>query len=150
MSAADDTVAATQRVKLPPLAVLIPYSKGILVYVQTASQELYHVLDTAHPREILEQLEPLPQPRLVAFLGQGPWTALAEVLLEQTDLCLIPDPWLEHIPRHQPRRRAEFALQLLEAFLEDPIRLLGAKERPKIDLQFTQRTSSWTTQLKRS
>lgn len=113
--------------KLPPLAVLIPYSKGIFVYVQTASQELHCVLRTHNPREVLEQLEPLPPPRLVAFLGNVPWTALAELLLEQTDLCLIPDLWLKHIPPHQPKRRAEFTLQLLEAYFAAPIRLLGAK-----------------------
>lgn len=113
--------------KLPPLAVLIPYSMGIFVYVQTDSQDLHCALDASDPRHILEQLELLPQPRLVAFLGNGLWTPLAQVLLEQTDLCLIPDPWLKHIPRNQLRRRAEFALQLLEAYLEDPIHLLGAK-----------------------
>jgi hypothetical protein len=137
--------------KLPPLAVLIPYSKGIFVYVQTASQELHYVLSTHNRREILEQLDPLPPPRLVAFLGNAPWTALAELLLEQTDLCLIPDPWLKHIPRHQPKRRAEFALQLLEAYLEDPIRLLGAKDPESIsNSTLIERTNSWTTLLKRS
>ena len=113
--------------KLPPLAVLIPYSKGIFVYVQTDSQGLHCALDTPYPQEILEQLQPLPSPRLVAFLGNGLWTALADVLLDQTDLCLIPDPWLKHIPHQQPKRRAEFALQILEAYFEEPSRLLGAK-----------------------
>ena len=116
------------KLPLPPLAVLIPYSKGVFVYVQTASQELHYVLSTHNPREIREQLDPLPPPRLVAFLGNAPWTALAELLLEQIDLCLIPDPWLKHIPTHQPKRRAEFTLQLLEAYFADPIRLLGAKD----------------------
>ena len=75
----------------------------------------------------------------------------AELLLEQTDLCLIPDPWLKHIPRHQPKRRAEFALQLLEAYLEDPIRLLGAKDPESIsNSTLIERTNSWTTLLKRS
>lgn len=137
--------------KLPPLAVLIPYSKGTFVFVQTNSQELHRVLDTSHPREILDILEPLPRPRLVAFLGNALWSALAEVLLEQTDLCLIPDPWLRHIPRHLLRHRAEFALQLLEAYFEDPIRLLGAKDPGSIsDSTLTERRNSWTTLLKRS
>lgn len=137
--------------KLPPVAVLIPYSKGTFVYAQTDSQNMHLVLDTPHPREILSQLESLSPPRLVAFLDNTLWIPLAELLLEQTDLCLIPDPWLKHIPRQQPRRRAEFALHLLEAYFEDPIRLLGAKDRGPIpESTLTKRTGSWTTLLKRS
>lgn len=114
--------------KLPALAVLIPYSKGVFVYVQTKSENLHHVLDTPNPRKILEAVRSLPPPRLVAWLGALPWTALSELLLEQTDLCLIPDPWLKHIPSHQLQRRADFTRQLLEVYFGDPICLLGIKK----------------------
>jgi hypothetical protein len=125
------------RKKWPPLAVLIPYSKGVLVYAQTTSKDLRCVLDTSKPREILEGLKPLPP--LVALLGDIPWKELCEVILEHTDLCIVPDPWLKHIPRNQRQRRADFTLQLMKAYFGSPIRLIGVK-RPQMIPFSTERT----------
>jgi hypothetical protein len=54
---------------------------------------------------------------------------LGQILIQNTGLCVIPDRWLEHIPYWERIQRAEFAIQLIEAHLSAPIRLLGAKGR---------------------
>ena len=66
-------------------------------------------------------------------MGQ-PWaTFLGQVLIQDTDLCVIPGRWLEHIPYWDSLKRAEFAVQLVEAHLSTPIRLYGARDKENLE-----------------
>ncbi len=112
---------------LPNLLVLIPYSQGIMIYRRAQAEQLHHTESSPVELAVLEALAQLPAPRLVAYLGTGPHRLLGQMLLRETDLCLIPTAWMKHIPLHQPASRARFAVQLIEAFLSEPIRLLGNK-----------------------
>ena len=112
---------------IPNLAILIPYSQGLMVYRRVAGGKLRCVFDARDPQDALEVVCELPQPRLAAILDRYPYHLLMELLLCETDLCLIPDGWLSHIPIYKPCDRAEFSVQLVEAFLKEPIRLLGRK-----------------------
>lgn len=109
------------------LAVCLPYSQGIDVYVRIAGEHLRLWPETFDDQTISKITDPLPRPCLVVFIGR-PWgSLLGEILFQQTDLCIIPERWLEHIPCWQRLQRAEFSVQLIEAHLSDPIQLFGAK-----------------------
>ncbi len=118
---------------MPHLLLLVPYSQGFMIYRRAGSEELQHLLNSPSPYAVLTALHKLPLPRLVVLLDRFPGRLLGELLLRETDLCLIPQAWVKHIPCHQPNQRARFTLQLLEAFLKEPIRLLGNKATERID-----------------
>jgi hypothetical protein len=113
---------------IPNLVILIPYSQGLMIYRQGADRKVCRVFDARTPQDALEVVCELPHPRLAAILDRSPYNLLMEILLRETDLCLIPDGWLSHIPIYKPCDRAEFSVQLVEAFLKEPIRLFGAKD----------------------
>lgn len=112
------------------LLVLNPYSQGFFVFTKTAAGNLEHRLTTSSPREILHLLGQLPTPRLAVHIGRAYDNFLSQLSLRKTDFCTIPMAWLSHIPLCQVEARAQFAVQLTEAYLNDPIRLFGAKEIP--------------------
>ena len=113
--------------KLPYLAVLIPYSKGLMLFEGTHADNLKLVADSACPQMILHTIRQLPAPRLAIHVGAAYEDFLGGLVFYETDLCVIPHPWMRHIPRFRVPDRAKFAVQLLEAFLAEPIRLFGAK-----------------------
>ena len=115
------------------LAVLIPYSQGIWIYSKSDGEPLRYAMDSPHSRtssEVVDFLGQLPEPRLATWLGSGPCTLLGQILEREIELCIIPDRWVKHIPLHQTCERAQFTVQLTEAFLEDPIKLFGRKLGP--------------------
>lgn len=116
--------------KVENLAVCLPYSQGIHVYTRIAGQELRLWPETLDEWTLPQITDPLPRPRIVVFVGTAHGSFLGEILLQQTELCIIPDRWLEHIPCWDRMKRAEFSIQLLEAHLSNPIRVFGV-----IDLQ---------------
>ena len=118
----------------PHLLLLVPYSQGFMIYRRAGSEELQHLLNSPSPYAVLTALHQLPQPRIVALLDRFPPRLLGELLLRETDLCLIPQAWVKHIPCYQPDPRARFTLQLLEAFLQEPMRLLANKATERVDL----------------
>lgn len=113
--------------KTENLAVCLPYCKGITIYIQNAGQDLRRLwhddLDDCTLHKLTEVLHP---PRLVIFVGIPCANEMGVLLLQQTNLCIIPDQWLEHIPPWNRVERAEFSIKLLEAHLNYPIRLFGA------------------------
>lgn len=112
---------------IPNLVILIPFSQGLMVYRRAADGKVHCVFDARSPHAALEVICELPQPRLAAILDRRPYRLLMDLLLRETDLCLIPDGWVSHIPIYKPSVRAQFAVQLVEAFLKEPIRLLGSQ-----------------------
>lgn len=111
------------------LAVCLPYSQGISVYVRIAGEKLRLWPETLDEWTLPKITDPLPRPRIVVFVGRAYGSFIGEILLDQTDLCIIPTQWLEHIPCWDRVQRAEFAIRLLEAHLTNPIRLFGTLGR---------------------
>ena len=130
------------------LAVCLPYSQGIDVYIRRAGEEKLLLCPTFNDRAISDIPLTLAQPRLVVLVGQLWGTFLGQILIQETDLCVIPDRWLEHIPYCERLQRAEFAIQLIEAHLDVPIRLYGAKDRKSLDV-IRQAEISWMEHLLR-
>ena len=118
--------------KADNLAVCLPYCKGVAVYIQKAGQDLQHLWNDDFDDWTIHKLsELLPPPRLVIFVGSPCSSEMGVLLLQQTGLCIIPDPWLEHIPLWNTTQRAESSIKLLEAHLNHPIRLLGNINSPE-------------------
>lgn len=117
------------------LAVCLPYSQGIHVYIRREGEErLLLGPETFNDDAISDIPLLLAQPRLVVLVGQLWGTFLGQILLQDTDLCVIPDRWLEHISYWERLQRAEFAVQLIEAHLSAPIRLYGAKDTESLEV----------------
>lgn len=114
--------------KAANLLVLNPYSQGFFVFTKTAAGNLEQQSDTRSPREILHLAGKIPRPRLAVSIGRAYDRLLSQLLFQETDLCLIPMAWLSHIPLWQVEERVQFAVQLTQAHLNDPIRIFGAKE----------------------
>jgi len=115
-------------VKTPDLVVLVPYSQGVMIYHRGAGGDLCHASDTPPSRHaVLDFVCKLPQPRLATILDGHPCRWLMDLLLRETHLCIIPDRWVQHIPIWKSSDRAHLAMQLTDAFLSEPIRLLGHK-----------------------
>jgi len=134
--------------KVDNLAVCLPYSQGSHVYVRRPGEEkLLLCPETFGDYAISDIPLLLDPPRLVVLVGQ-PWaTFLGQVLIQDTDLCVIPGRWLEHIPYWDRLQRAEFAVQLAEAHLSTPIRLYGAKDTESLEV-IRQMERSWWSRLK--
>ncbi len=117
------------------LAVCLPYSQGSHVYVRRAGEEKLLLCPQAFNDYAISDIPLLlDPPRLVVLVGQMWATFLGQILIQDTDLCVIPGRWLEHIPYWDRLQRAEFAVQLVEAHLCAPIRLYGAKDREGLDV----------------
>jgi hypothetical protein len=121
--------------KLPNFLVLIPYSRGYQLFIRTGADKPSCVLDSNSPREIFDAVAQLEPPRLVAHVGRAYDHYVANLVLHETDLCIIPEPWLRHLSILQPRERARFAAQLVEAHLTGPIRLYGDKDAHRLPIE---------------
>lgn len=113
--------------RLPNLAILIPYSRGFEIFFRDREGNLERVVDSNCPQVILRTISQLPPPRLAVHVGRSYDHFLAGLVFHQTDLCIIPEPWIRHIPLFRVRDRADFAMGLIEALLMEPICLFGAK-----------------------
>jgi len=114
--------------KTSELAILIPYSQGAMLYHRPTGGDLRCAADTPPSRHaVLDFVRELPQPRLAVILGRHPGRWLMDLLLQESDLCVIPDRWVQHIPIWKSSDRAQLAMQLTDAFLSEPIRLFGRK-----------------------
>lgn len=113
--------------KTSDLVVLIPYSQGVMVYHRGAGGGLHHANTPPNWHAVLDFVSALPQPRLAAVLDRQPSRCLMDLLLRETDLFIIPDRWVQHIPIWRSSDRAHLAMQITDAFLSEPIRLLGHK-----------------------
>ena len=118
--------------KLPNLLVLIPYSQGYQLFLPTDTDTLRYVLSSNCPREIFDAVAQLETPRLVAHVGRAYDHSLANLVLHETDLCIIPEPWMRHLSILQTHDRGRFAAQLVEAHLIEPIRLYGDKDAHRL------------------
>ena len=114
--------------KSPNLLVLNPYSQGFYVFTKIAAGDLERLVVTNSAREIFHTVGQLPRPRLAVHIGRAYDSWLGQLIFHETDFCTIPMAWMSHIPLRQVNARAQFAVQLTEAYLSDPIRLFGAKE----------------------
>lgn len=112
----------------PNLLVLIPYSRGYQIFIPTETDKLRYVLSSNCPRDIFAAVAQLETPRLVAHVGRTYDRYLANLVLHETDLCIIPEPWMRHLSIPQIHDRARFAVQVVEAHLTEPIRLYGDKD----------------------
>lgn len=114
--------------KVPNLIILNPYSQGFFVFTKLAEGNLQRLAATNYTREILHTIGQLPEPRLAVHIGRAYGSFLGQIIVQETDLCTIPMAWMSHIPLHRVNARAQFAVQLTEAYLRDPIRLFGVYE----------------------
>ena len=112
----------------PNFLVLIPNSRRYLLFLATHTDKPRYVLGSNNPREIFDAVTELETPRLVAHVGRAYDHYLANLVLHETDLCIIPEPWMRHLSNHPVDDRARFAAQLVEAHLIEPIRLYGDKD----------------------
>lgn len=120
---------------LPNFLVLIPYSRGYQLFIPTDADKPRCVLNSNSPREIFDAVAQLEPPRLVAHIGRTYDDYLANLVLYQTDLCIIPEPWMRHLSILQTNDRARFAVQLVEAHLIEPIRLYGEKDAHRLPIE---------------
>jgi len=126
--------------KNPEIVILIPYSQGAMVYHRPRGGDLHRATHTPPSRHaVLDFVRGLPPPRLAVILGRHPCRWLMKLLLQETDLCIIPDRWVRHIPIWRSSDRAHLAMRLTEAFLSEPIQLLGCKNT---ETEQTERTAS--------
>lgn len=114
--------------KSPNLLVLSPYSQGFFIFTKMAAGNLERRGATGSPREIFHTVGQLPKPRLTIHVGRAYDSFLGQLIFHETDFCTIPMAWMSHIPLRQVEARAQFAVQLTGAYLNDPIRFFGAKE----------------------
>lgn len=114
--------------KVPNLIILNPYSQGFFVFTKLAEGNLERRAATNYAREVFHAVGQLPRPRLTVHIGQAYDSFLGQLIFHETDLCTIPMAWMSHIPLYQVGARAQFAVQLTEAYLSDPIRLFGANK----------------------
>lgn len=110
------------------LLVLIPNSRRYQLFRATHTHEPQCLLNSNSAREIFDAVAELETPRLVAHVGRAYDHYLANLVLHEADLCIIPDPWMRHLSNHPIDDRARFAAQLVEAHLIEPIRLYGDKD----------------------
>lgn len=111
----------------PDLIVLIPYSQGVMTYHRDHGGELRPAEISPSWHAVFDFVSTFPPPRLVTVLDRQPSRCLMDLLLRETDLCIVPDCWAQHIPIWRASDRAYLAMQLTDAFLSEPIRLLGHK-----------------------
>ncbi len=134
--------------KLDNLAVCLPYSQGSHVYVRRAGEGQLLLCPGAFNDHAISDIPLLlDPPRLVVLVGQMWASFLGQILIQDTDLCVIPSRWLEHIPYWERLQRAEFAVQLVEAHLSTPIRLYGAKDRDRLEVT-REAEISWMERLR--
>lgn len=120
--------------KVENLAVCLPHSQGIHVYLRRAGEDRLMLCPTFDDCAISDIPLLLAPPRLVVLVGQLWGTFLGQILIQETDLCVIPDRWLEHIPSWERLQQAEFAVHLIEAHLTTPIRQYGAKDPESLEV----------------
>ena len=131
--------------KVQNLAVCLPYSQGIDVYIRRVGQEkLFLYPETFNDRTVSKIPQPLGQPRLVVLIGRVWGTFLGHMLLQNTDLCVVPECWLVHIPYSERLQRAEFAVQLIEAHISEPIQLFGAKDSKTLEVVRESERAWWS------
>ena len=134
--------------KVENLAVCLPYSQGSHVYVRRAGDERLLLCPEDFGDYAISDIPLLlDPPRLVVLVGQMWASFLGQILIQDTDLCVIPGRWLEHIPYWERLQRAEFAVQLVEAHLSAPIRLYGAKDTESLEV-IREAELSWMDRLR--
>ncbi len=116
---------------LDHLAVLVPQTQSVALYVRSFADTRLRFVHNMHDVPTLhDAIRELPAPRIVAFVGSGYHGYLESLLLdEQTTVCLIPGAWVRHIPSQHDTQRARFAVQLLEAHVNEPIQLLRSAQQ---------------------
>ena len=115
---------------LDHLAVLVPQAQSVAIYVRSfADTRLRFAHNAQDVATLHDAISELPRPRIVAFVGSG-YHGYLEALLrdEKTAVCLIPGAWVRHIPPQHDTQRARFAVQLLEAHVNEPIQLLHSTQ----------------------
>lgn len=115
---------------LDHLAVLVPDPSNVRIYVRRyADQHLRFVRKADCIETLYDVIQELPSPRLAVFVGSSYHGYLESLILTQdTALCIIPGAWVRHIPLADDSRRANFAVQLLEAHVNEPIQLMRSKQ----------------------
>jgi hypothetical protein len=120
--------------KVGNLAVCLPDAQRIHVYLRRAGQEKLMLCPSFDDSGISDIPLLLAQPRLVVLVGQLWESFLGQILIQDTDLCVIPDRWLEHIPSWERLQQVEFAIHLIEAHLSTPIQQYGAKDPETLEV----------------
>lgn len=108
----------------------MPESTGVSIHVRSfADQPLRFLTKADHIQAIYDAIRELSRPRIAIFVGSGYHGYLESLLLaEHTALCIIPEAWVRHIPLQSSTHRARFAVQLLEAHVNEPIQLLRGEQ----------------------
>ena len=104
------------------LHLLVPFEQHLHLFRRPEHGSLYQLPTAKTFTEALDHFY-YPEPRLLLVLGNAYPQLLPQQRLESSNFCLIPESWLRHIAPHHVTMRAQFAVQLLEAFLFQPIRL---------------------------
>ncbi len=115
---------------LDHLAVIVPAIGSIAIYLRSFTDQRLRFAKNADCVEgLYDVIFQLPLPRLVVFVGSGYHGYLESIALdEKTALCIIPGAWVRHIPIHHDTQRARFAVQLLEAHVNEPIQLMRSEK----------------------
>ena len=111
---------------LDHLAVIVPATRNVAIYLRRfPDQRLRLVKYTDSVDELHDVVSQLTKPRLVVFVGSSYHGYLESLrLAEKTALCIIPGAWVQHIPPQNDTHRARFAVQLIEAHVNEPIQLM--------------------------
>ena len=115
--------------------VLLPGQLGgLTLYSRRSSGPLRRVGPVAELTRLLDALHERPPPRVVVLCGRRHFRELADPLLTEDDLYVVPLHWLSAIPRHDIDARATFAVRLVSAHRRAPISHLLAC--PQLGLPF--------------
>ena len=114
---------------LEHLVIVVSNRQGIHLHGRKCMQGLRFLKKADCVQSLYDVVRELPLPRLVAFVGGGYHGYLEPLLLaEKTALCIIPGAWVRHIPSIHDTQRARFALQLLEAYVNEPIQWMHSEQ----------------------
>jgi len=114
---------------LDHLAILVPCAQSVAVYVRRYAHPGLRFAKYAEGVDALyDVIQELPTPRMAVFVGSHYHGYLAPLLASDTSLCIIPGAWVRHISPLDDTMRARFAVQLLEAQVNEPVQLLRSEQ----------------------
>jgi hypothetical protein len=108
------------------IAVLVPTHNHVRLYLQRARGPVRSTARIRHTDDLeawIDWLEATHDPLLVAQAGGTLPPPFLDAILERTDLLVIPDPWLQTLPRNATARRARRAAHLTRRHQQGPFHL---------------------------
>lgn len=112
------------------LVVLIPCPLGYCLFVRWPRQRLRGCSAIIDPADLRDAVCSLGEPLTVVLVGRRHADEVSEAVLHGADLVIVPDAWLQRVPRNALSARAEAAARVATAH-----RTAQIEQRLRGDLQ---------------